>query len=346
MKTIRQSITAVPGIRLGHAQDEVALTGCSVVLFPPSTICGIDQRGGAPGTRETDLLHPMHLIHEIHAILLSGGSAFGLDAAGGVMRFLEENGIGIQTSAAKVPIVPAAVIYDLDVGSSHIRPDAVMGYEACQNSTKDDFTMDPDQGNIGAGTGARVGSIFGNMSAMKSGIGSAAVEIRKGLIVAAIFVVNAFGDVVDHKTGRILAGARIPGLVANEDQPDSLFTDTLQTMRTFKGLGNQIFTRKQNTVIGVVATNAAFNKEEINKVAQMAHDGIARTIRPAHTMLDGDTIFAAATQKKKADINLIGAFAAEVTVMAIENAVKFARPAGGLPAISSIMDRKEIDGAS
>lgn len=336
MELTRQSITAIPGIRVGHAQNDVALTGCTVVLFPPSTNCGVDQRGGAPGTRETDLLRPMHLIHEIHAILLTGGSAFGLDAAGGVMRFLEENGTGIDTGAAKVPIVPAAVIYDLELGSSQIRPDAAMGYQACQNALHDESLVNLDQGNIGAGIGARVGSIYGNNSAMKSGIGSAAIEINRGVFVAAIFVVNAFGDVVDHNTGQILAGARKPAPIGKEKQADPYFADTMQTMRSFIGSKIMKFVDHQNTVIGIVATNAVFNKEEINKVAQMAHNGIARTIRPAHTMLDGDTIFAAATNKKKADINVVGAYAAEVTARAINNAVLFAQPAGGLPAVSSI----------
>ena len=336
MKTIRQSITTVPGVRLGHSQNEVALTGCSVILLPPGTICGVDQRGGAPGTRETDLLHPMHMVHEAHAILLTGGSAFGLDAAGGVMRFLEENKVGINTMVARVPIVPAAVIFDLDIGESTIRPDSLMGYQACLNAMGLDGVEIPDRGNVGAGTGAKVGSYLGMRTAMKSGIGSAAIEVRHGIFVAAIIVVNAFGDVIDRKTGQIVAGARSINFSGLRMGSDGYFADTLETMRTMIGSQVMKFVSGQNTVIGAVITNASFNKEEINKVAQMAHNGIAQVIRPAHTMLDGDTIFAAATNKKKADVNLIGAFAAEVTALAILDAVQSAQPYGGLPSASSI----------
>ncbi len=336
MKTIRQSITTVPGVRLGHSQNEVALTGCSVILLPPGTICGVDQRGGAPGTRETDLLHPMHMVHEAHAILLTGGSAFGLDAAGGVMRFLEENKVGINTMVARVPIVPAAVIFDLDIGESTIRPDSLMGYQACLNAMGLDGVEIPDRGNVGAGTGAKVGSYLGMRTAMKSGIGSAAIEVRPGIFVAAIIVVNAFGDVIDRKTGQIIAGARSINFSGLHMGSDGYFADTLETMRTMIGSQVMKFVSGQNTVIGAVITNASFNKEEINKVAQMAHNGIAQVIRPAHTMLDGDTIFAAATNKKKADVNLIGAFAAEVTALAILDAVQSAQPYGGLPSASSI----------
>ncbi|MEM5776108.1 MAG: P1 family peptidase, partial [Anaerolineaceae bacterium] len=336
MKTIRQSITTVPGVRLGHAQNDVAVTGCSVILLPPDTICGVDQRGGAPGTRETDLLHPMHMVQEAHAILLTGGSAFGLDAAGGVMRFLEENKSGINTLVARVPIVPAAVIFDLDIGESSIRPDSLMGYQACLNAENLDGADIADRGNVGAGTGAKVGSFLGIRSAMKSGLGSAAIEVRPGLFVAAIFVVNAFGDVVDRQTGQIIAGARSVNFSGIKIGSNGYFADTLETMRTMLGSQVMKFIRAQNTVIGAVVTNAKLDKEEINKVAQMAHNGIAQVIRPAHTMLDGDTIFAAATNKKRADVNLIGAYAAEATALAILDAVRSAQPAAGLPSASSV----------
>ncbi len=336
MKQLRQSITVVPGLRLGHAQNNVALTGCSVILFPPGTICGVDQRGGAPGTRETDLLRPMHLVNEVHAILLTGGSAFGLNAADGVMRYLEEKDIGINTGAGRVPIVPSAVIFDLDIGNGNIRPDSMMGYEACINAESQNRDSIPDHGNFGAGTGARVGNLLGKRTAMKSGIGSSAIEIKPGLYVAALFVVNAFGDVLDKNTNQIIAGARSLNFSGLKFGSEEYFADTLQTMRTFAGSQIMKFASSQNTVIGVVATNAKFNKEEINKVAQMAHNGIAQVIRPAHTMLDGDTIFAAATNKKKADVNLVGAYAAEMTAIAINNAVKFAASAGGLPCAVSV----------
>lgn len=343
MKTIRQSITTIPGIRLGHAQNDAALTGCSVILLPSGSICGVDQRGGAPGTRETDLLRPLHLVNEVHAILLTGGSAFGLDAAAGVMRYLEENRIGVNTGAARVPIVPAAVIYDLDIGDAAIRPDAAMGYQACLNAANSSPENTPDHGNHGAGLGAKVGSILGLRSAMKSGIGSAAIQVGAGIYVAAFFVVNAFGDVLSKDTGQIIAGARSQSLAGIRFGEQGYFADTLKSMRSM--IGKQVLNliRAQNTVIGIVATNAKFNKEEINKIAQMAHNGIARVIRPAHTMLDGDTIFAAATNRKRVDVNLIGAYAAEAAAIAINNAVLHAAPAGGLPTASTSPTIQESD---
>lgn len=329
MNNSMRGITAVPGIRVGHAQNDEALTGCTLILPPKGSIGGVDQRGGAPGTRETDLLSPMHLVSEIHAILLTGGSAYGLDAASGVMSYLEENDIGFSTNAAKVPIVPAAVIYDLDIGRSDIRPDKKMGYQACVSSTNE-MSL---EGNIGAGTGARIGNIFGIKSAMKSGLGTAAMEIQPGLFVGALIVVNAFGDVLDMHTGEILAGARSIDLMGLKLGSQGYFANTLETMRTRIGSSILKFSSGKNTIIGVIATNGRFNKEEINKIAQMAHNGIARVIRPAHTMLDGDTLFAIATNKKKAEVNLIGAFAAEVTAIAINRAVRAALPAGGLPSM-------------
>ncbi len=333
MKKHHHTITDVPGLSVGHAQNEDALTGCTVILCPPGTVGGVDQRGGAPGTRETDLLRPMHLVNEINAILLTGGSAFGLDAAAGVMQFLVEKGIGYNTGVAKVPIVPAAVLYDLDMGQSSIRPDKEMGYQACINATSPNVI----QGNVGAGTGAKVGNLFGIRSAMKSGIGTASIEIQPGLFVGALFAVNAFGDVLDHQTGKIIAGTRSQQIAGIKVGTESYFADTLETMRTWIGSGILKFMSMQNTVIGVVATNAKCNKEEINKIAQMAQDGIAKTIRPAHTMLDGDTIFSLATNKKRADINLVGAFAASVTALAINNAVRSAKSAGGLPVASDVV---------
>ena len=313
-----ETITAVTGIRIGHATDLEGLTGCTVVLCEKGAVGGVDQRGGAPGTRETDLLRPMHLVQEVHAVLLAGGSAYGLAAADGVMRYLEERGVGFDARVAKVPIVPAAILFDLDLGDPQARPDAAMGYVACQAATDDAVA----EGNVGAGTGATAGKILGPSRAIKSGLGSATVSLGGGLVVGALVAVNSFGDVVDPATGEILAGAR----KLRSDEP----ADTLATMRSF--VGKAILRFASSTVIGVVATNGKLTKEEANKVAQMAHDGIARAVRPAHTLFDGDTLFTLATGKKRADVNLIGAYAAEVVAQAIARAARAAESAGGLPA--------------
>ena len=329
MSNLRNSITDVPGIKVGHAQDFEALTGVTVVVCEEGAVGGVDQRGGAPGTRETDLLRPMHLVQKVHAVVLAGGSAFGLDAAGGVMKYLEEKGIGFDTTIAKVPIVPAAILFDLGIGKSDVRPDAKMGYAACQNATSDDAS----NGNIGAGAGATVGKMFGMGQAMKAGIGTASVDLGGGVIVGVLFAVNVFGDVVDPDTGKIMAGARKINLpIIHKGSPDS-FANTLETMKSFVGKTIMRFASRSNTVIGVVATNAELTKEETNQVAQMAHDGLARAIRPAHTLFDGDTIFALATGQKRSDVNLIGAYAAEVTAKAIVRSVMFAKSAGGVPGI-------------
>ena len=319
-RTLYNAITDVPGIKVGHAANLEALTGCTVVLCEEGAVGGVDQRGGAPGTRETDALYPMHLVQKAHAVVLSGGSAFGLEAATGVVRYLEERGIGFDTRVAKVPIVPAAILFDLSLGDSRVRPDAAMGYAACQAASDGPVT----EGNVGAGTGATVGKILGLGRAMKSGLGTASINLGGGLLIGAIVAVNAFGDVVDPRTGEILAGARAL-------RGDG-FADTLVVMKSLIGKAILRFAGQGNTVIGVVATNARLSKEEANIVARMAHDGLARAVRPAHTMLDGDTIFALATGKKKADVNIVGAYAAEAMAMAIVRAVKAAESAGGLPA--------------
>lgn len=313
------TLTDVPGIRVGHAQDFEALTGCTVVLCPPRTVGGVDQRGGAPGTRETDLLRPMHLVQYVNAILLGGGSAFGLAAADGVMRYLEERKIGHETPQAVVPIVPGAILFDLDIGQADRRPDAAMGYAACEAASDQPV----EQGCIGAGTGAKVGSLMGTAFATKSGIGSASIDLGDGLIVAALLAANAVGDVVD-RDGTILAGLRQP--------PDG---------KTFAGTHNLL--RQMNaaisgtsTMIGVVATNAKLDKENVNKVAQMAHDGLAQAIRPAHMMFDGDTLFALATGEIPVNVNVIGAFAADIVAAAIRNAVRAATTMGGIPAARDI----------
>jgi L-aminopeptidase/D-esterase-like protein len=326
---MKNSITDVPGIEVGHAQDEDALTGCTVILARKGAVAGVDQRGGAPGTRETDLLSPFNLVSMIHAVLLSGGSAFGLDAAAGVMRYLEEQKIGLETGAARVPIVPAAVLYDLALGSPDVRPDADMGYEAAQVALADNVQV----GNVGAGMGASVGKILGMQNAMKAGLGTASMEIGGGIVVGAIVAVNAFGDVISPQTGAILAGVRSAQVGPVKFGGEGQFADTLKVMQGLPGRAVMKLATRANTVIGAVATNAKLTKAEAGRVAQMAQDGLARTIRPAHTMLDGDTIFALSTGSKKADVSTVGAFAAEVLAAAILRGTRSAVSTGGLPGL-------------
>lgn len=312
---MNNTLTDIRGLRVGHAQDFDALTGCTVVLCPANTVGGVDQRGGAPGTRETDLLRPLHWVQHVNAVLLTGGSAFGLAAADGVMRFLEERGIGFETRAARVPIVPGAVLFDLDVGRADRRPDAAMGYIACEAATDGPVV----QGCVGAGTGATVGKLLGMTCATKSGFGSASLSLPNGVVVAALMAVNTLGDVVDER-GQIMAGVR--------PTPDSRqFIGTLNALQYAPPTPPAT-----NTVIGVVATNARLTKEEANKLAQMAHDGLAQAVRPAHTLFDGDTVFALATGEVPSDVGLVGAFAAEVSAAAIRNAIRAATSLGGLPA--------------
>jgi L-aminopeptidase/D-esterase-like protein len=312
------TITDVPGIRVGHVTDLKGLTGCTVVLCENGAVGGVDQRGGAPGTRETDLLRPGHTVQQVHAVLLSGGSAFGLAAADGVMQYLEERAIGFDTRVARVPIVVAAILFDLALGDPKARPDSQMGYAACQVAGDGPVA----EGNVGAGTGATMGKVLGQERSMKSGLGSAAVDLGGGLMVGALVAVNAIGDVVDPRSGSILAGARRPG----SDQ----FVNTLAVMKNLTS--RAAAPSSPSTVIGVVATNARLTKEEANKMAQMAQDGIARTIRPAHTMFDGDTLFALSTADIRADVDVVGAYAAEVVAEAIVRGVKAAEGVGGLPA--------------
>jgi len=326
MPTNQNSITDVPGILVGHADDAEALTGCTVVLCEKGAVGGVDQRGGAPGTRESDALHPMHLVQKVHAVMLAGGSAFGLDAAGGAMRWLEERGAGFNASGVKVPIVPAAILFDLGIGNPAVRPDAAMGYRACQLAS----AQRPQEGNAGAGMGCTVGKILGPRQGMKSGIGTASVNLGGGVVVGALMAVNAFGDVVEN--GKIIAGARSAELGPVHIGAPGYFADTLSVMRNLVGKAIMALAAHGNTVIGVVATNARLDKEETNKVAQMAHDGLARVIRPAHTMLDGDTIFALATGEKAVDVNIVGAYAAEAVAQAILSGVRAAEAVPGWPA--------------
>ena len=330
MKELHNAITDVPGIEVGQAQDEDALTGVTVVLCRKGATGGVDVRGSAPGTHETDLLNPINLVDKVHAITLAGGSAFGLDAASGVVRWLEERKIGFNTGVARVPIVPAAILFDLGLGSSKIRPDAGMGYAAADAASRNP----PEEGNVGAGTGATVGKILGKAGAMKAGLGTASIAIGGGVVVGALVAVNAFGDVMDPESGEILAGARPVKTGPVTLGGKGRFVDTLQVMKTFTGRQIMRVATNGNTIIGVVAVNANLTKAQATKMAQMAQDGLARTIRPAHTMLDGDTIFSLATGRKKADVSTIGAYAAEAMAQAILRAVKSAAPAGGLPSYS------------
>ena len=324
------SITDVPGIEVGHAQDDAALTGCTVIMCRKGAVAGVDVRGSAPGTRETDLLNPINLVEKVHAILLAGGSAFGLDAASGVMHYLEEQKIGFNTGVAKIPIVPAAILFDLAIGNKNVRPNAEMGYKACLAASNAPCA----EGNVGAGTGASVGRMFGMALAMKSGVGSASIQVG-GLVVGAIVAVNAFGDVIDPENGEIVSGLRSgkvgPLRVGGKDY----FADTFEMLK--KPLGRTVLglAARTNTVIGAVATNGRLTKAEATKVAQMAHDGLARAVRPAHTMLDGDTFFALSTGNKKVDVTTIGSIAAEAMTRAILHAVKMAVSAGGLPGVSN-----------
>jgi L-aminopeptidase/D-esterase-like protein len=324
------AITDVRGIEVGHAQDEGALTGCTVILCRKGAVAGVDVRGGAPGTRETDLLDPVNLVEKVHAVVLAGGSAFGLDAATGVVRYLEEQKIGFNTGAARVPIVPAAILYDLNLGRADVRPDSAMGYRAAASAS----TKAPDEGNVGVGMGASVGKMFGRSLSMKAGVGTASMNIGGGVTVGALVGVNAWGDVVDPQTNQIIAGLRSgkvgPVRVGKKDY----FADTMHMMKSTVGRGVLGFASRTNTVIGVVGTNARLTKSQATKVAQMAQDAVARTIRPAHTMLDGDAIFALSTGTRNADLTTVGAFAAEVMAEAILRAVRKAAPAGGLPGLS------------
>ncbi len=318
------TLTAIPGLRVGHWTDLDAGTGCTVVLCPQGAVAGVDVRGGAPGTRETALLAPTCSVERVHAVLLSGGSAYGLAAADGVMRWLEERGYGFDVGVAKVPIVPAAVLFDLPVGRADVRPDAAAGYAACQAATDAPVA----QGNVGAGTGASCGKALGFARATKAGLGSAAIYLAQGIIVAALAAVNAFGDVIDPQSGRILAGAR--------QLDDDGFADTMAYLANADGLAIARLAdrqRGQNTTLAVVATNAVLPKHQAARVAQMAHDGLARVIRPIHTMLDGDVIFALSLGEQRADVSVIGALAAEAVAQAVVNAVLAAEPLGGLPCV-------------
>ncbi len=305
------SLTDVTGLEVGHDTHPQRPTGCTVVLARQGTVAGVDVRGAAPGTRETDLLQPANLVQQVHAVCLAGGSAWGLDAASGVMRWLEENGIGLATGYSLVPIVPAAVVFDLGVGDARVRPDAQAGYRACVAAS----TQPPAQGNVGAGSGALVGKLLGMDRAMRGGLGTASLCVN-GITVAALIVCNAVGDVIDPATGEVIAGAR------TADGRDLLGTRDA----VLQGELPQNLLAGTNTTIGVVATDAVLSKAQAQRLAQVSHDGLARAINPVHTMLDGDTLFALATgaSGKNADMLLLATLAAEVTARAVVNAVRAA----------------------
>jgi len=313
------SITRVAGIEVGQFTDTRRPTGCSVVIARGGAVAGVDVRGAAPGTRETDLLHPSNLVDRAHAILLAGGSAWGLDAAAGVMRWLEEQGIGLDVRFGLVPIVPGAVLFDLPVGDARIRPDAAAGYQACLAASR----RPPAQGNVGAGAGALVGKLFGLARAMRGGIGSASVTLD-GVTVGALVACNALGDVIDPDTGQVIAGARTADGTALLNIRRAILAGELPTP----------LLAGTNTTIGVIATDAILTKAQAHRLAQVAHDGLARSINPVHTLSDGDALFTLGTGQsgKTAGMMVLGTLAAEVTARAVVRAVRAARSAssGGL----------------
>lgn len=301
------NITDVPGVKVGHAEDREGITGCSVILVEDGAVCGVDVRGSAPGTRETDALDPINEIQQVHGICLAGGSAFGLDAATGVMHYLEEQGVGVDAGVTKIPIVPSAVLFDLFIGDAHIRPSAQMGYEAAKNAKIGAFV----NGNIGAGYGATVGKLAGPQFCMKGGLGSSSLIGKDGLIVGAMVAVNAVGDVKDPTTRTTIAGAR--------NRATGQWLDSCSHLEEH---GQSQALAGTNTTIGVVAMNAKLTKAEAKKIAQLAQNALARTIYPVHTMLDGDTIFVLGTGQQTYPVDYIGHLATKVVEEAIIAGVK------------------------
>ncbi|MDY0391084.1 MAG: P1 family peptidase [Desulfobulbus oligotrophicus] len=314
----------IEDIQTGHAHNLDAGTGCTVLISEKGVTAGIDVRGGAPATRESDLLHPVNLVEKVHAIILTGGSAFGLDAASGVMQYLEERDIGFDVQVTRVPIVCGAALFDLAVGDHRVRPDREMGYQACRNAA--DRTC--ANGSIGAGTGATVGKILGMKRAMKSGLGCYAMQVD-ALKIGALVVVNCLGDVIDPEIGERLAG------LLNEDLNGPADTETVM-IRSYASK-RDLFAG--NTTIGVVVTNAILTKSQATKLASMSHDGYARTMRPAHSMFDGDTVFTMATGQVDADLSTLGLLAARVVEKAIVSAVKNAAPLFGLKCWANFENR-------
>ena len=316
-----KGLTDIPGVRVGHASNHEALTGCTVILCEKGAVAGYDIRGGATGTCEFEVMNPLHVTPTIHAVVLAGGSAFGLEAACGVRRYLESKGIGFTTPAGPVPIVPSAILYDLGIGKKHIRPTREMGEAAAAAATTDAVA----EGNVGAGTGASVGKLYGMARAMKAGIGSATVELTgpfAGIRVAALAAVNALGDVRDPATGKVIAGAR-----ASASSRE--FADTAAAMKAgaFGGF------RRENTTLVVVATNAKLTKVQATKLAQLGQHGMVRTLSPAHTMSDGDLVIALANGTNEVPVDVLGIAAAEAVAEAILRGVRMAESAGGLPGL-------------
>ena len=322
-----KSPQTLPGIRVGQASDLQGLTGCTVVLGEGGAVCGADVRGSAAGTRDLVACLPDHLVEQAHAVFLTGGSAFGLDAAQGVTRYLESKNVGFPTGRVKVPIVPSAVIFDLNLGSAASRPTPQMALEACQQASRS-----VREGSVGAGTGATVGKLFGMERATKGGQGFFSLQLAAGVSVQALVVVNSFGDVVDPRTGRILAGAR-------RGPRSSGFADTTRQMlagRIRRNFGGT------NTTLAVVLTDACLSKLQATKVAQMAHDGMARAVRPVHTQFDGDIVFVLSTGRRRADLNTVGVAAAEAVAKAIVRGVKLARGLGGVPACRDLRAGRKL----
>lgn len=315
-------ITDVPGIKVGNKENSEALTGCTAIIFEGGGVAGVDVRGSAPGTRETDLLNPVNLVEKIHGLCLSGGSAFGLDAASGVMQFLEEKEIGLDVGVARVPIVPGAVLFDLMVGDPNVRPTRRMGYEAAASAAEGKFAV----GNSGAGCGATIGKLGGFDFAMKGGLGSASISLDNGVVLGAIVAVNPVGDIRDPMTGKILAGPY-----------DKKRAEIMDSVKLMKKQYRPSIPPGTNTTIGVIAVNAELTKAEASKIAQMAQDGYARTIYPAHTMYDGDTIFAVGTGGEKVPVDVLGTMAAKAMEQAVLNAVYSAESVAG------IIAHKDID---
>ncbi|MGQ0568500.1 MAG: P1 family peptidase [Armatimonadota bacterium] len=323
------SLTDVPGIRVGHASDFDGITGCTVVLAEAGAVASVEVRGAAPGTRETDALDPGNLVQQVHGILLAGGSAFGLAAANGVVRYLEEHGVGYDVGVARVPMVPAAVLFDLAVGDPRARPDPSMGCKACEAASTDSV----EEGSVGAGTGATVGKMLAIAGAMKGGVGSWSVTLRDGIVVGALAAVNALGDIIDER-GEIIAGARAP---------DGTFVrtaDALLRQAPLVGFGT-------NTTLAVIATNAALSQAHAWRVAVQGHAGLSRAIIPSHTLYDGDTVFVLATGQgpvsaqapTEVDLIRIGEAAARVVAESVRRAVRTARGLGGVPSLADLTDR-------
>ncbi len=323
---MNNTLTSVSGLEVGHYTDLDNATGCTVILCRAGASGGVDVRGGSPGTRETDLLQPMRRVDRVHAVALSGGSAYGLDAASGVMRYLEGEDIGVRVGAALVPIVSSAILFDLGLVTNKVRPGPEDGYAAAQSANSDPVS----EGTVGAGTGATVGKILGPERAVKGGIGSATLTLPDGNRVAALVAVNAVGDVVDHRTGQLVAGPR------RIDRPG--MESSVRTLLQGEGETTDAAPPLSNTTIGVVATDATLTKEEANWLARISHDGLALAIRPCHTTRDGDTMFAMATNHRHppGDLTTLGAAAVEVTAQAVIRAIETATGLGGIPAIGEL----------